>query len=76
MPHNAVLRSPLKTYAISLHYAFSRHIAQNFLEIRDLPPVGEVSRSDRGADRQTSITANILCNLTTKFTAHINDIGF
>ena len=70
------LRSPLKTYAISLHYAFSRHIAQNFLEIRDLPLRGEVSRSDRGADRQTSITAKILCNLTTKFTAHINDIGF
>ena len=45
-----------------MHYAFSRHIAQNFLEIRGLPLRGEVSRSDRGADRQTSLPALYLHN--------------
>ena len=52
-----------------MHYAFSRHIAQNFLEIRGLPLRGEVSRSDRGADRQTSMPAKFLYNLTKNLTA-------
>ena len=46
-----------------------RHLAQKFLDIRGLPLWGEVSRSDRGADRQTSMPAKFLYNLTKNLTA-------
>ena len=59
--HLTVLRMPC------LH--LFRHLAQISLDWRDLPLRGEVSRSDRGADRQTSMPAKFLYNLTKNLTA-------
>ena len=53
--------APLPSDGFALRNAFLhifRHIAQISLDGRDLPPAGEVSRSDRGADRQTSPPAD------------------
>ena len=46
-----------------------RHLAQISIDRRGLPLRGEVSRSDRGADRQTSLPALNLHNLTENLTS-------